>query len=262
MLRNGLIKIFLKLNWFSMQGYISKSLEGLDFAGKYKLSDYLCRSAPLVMFGMYREEDYDIFKCHKGEITVVWQGMDARSLSSPDIIKGKRAKHYSISHWIKESLDDKGIENEYFPIHATVDNGQRAAPMGMCMYFYSNDCSDESLKYYGYDIALEVSERTGIELVHCTLTSLTKKNLHEAYKNCFVNLRLTSYDGCPNTNLEMGLMGRRSIFNGDITHSIKWETIDDVCWHVLKEFENRHDGKSKIVNDIVKFINQPNQLFL
>ncbi len=245
-----------------MQGYVSESLAGLDFKTKYGLSDYLYKTAPLVMFGMYRDEDYEIFKCHRGELIVVWQGMDARNIIRPKTIISRPAKHYSISHWIKESLDEFGIQSEYFPIHATVDNGQRAEIAGYSMYFYSNDCSEDSLKYYGYYNAVEVADRTGIKLIHGTLGKYTKEELSEVYKKCFINLRLTSYDGCPNTNLEMGLMGKRSVFNGDIPHSIKWKTIDDVCWHVLKEFEKRRDSKTKIVNDIVKFINQPNQLFL
>ncbi len=43
-----------------MQYYRSKSLAGLHYKAKYKLKTYTNLNEPLVIFGMYREKDYEV----------------------------------------------------------------------------------------------------------------------------------------------------------------------------------------------------------
>jgi hypothetical protein len=52
----------------------------------------------------------------------------------------------------------------------------------------------------------------------------------------------------------MGLMGRKSIYNGDLPHSIRWEGIDDICESILNEYNHRHiaDSVSKDFYNFVK----------
>src|SRR5689334_2396777 len=119
-----------------MQCHISSSLSGLDFRKKYNMTEYVDSSRPLVIFGMYDYTDLGIYLRHKSDIILVWQGMDARSLQWQDDIKLTKANHYSISHWIKQSLDNYGIESELLPISATVDDLE-VCPRGEAIYFYS-----------------------------------------------------------------------------------------------------------------------------
>jgi hypothetical protein len=241
-----------------MQAHVSESLSGLDFKGKYGLTDYENCREPLVIFGMYRPDDLDIFTFHKGELIVVWQGMDSKDLLYEWQLKlrAKMAKHYSISHWIKNSLDFYGIPNELKYISATIANLEPCR-CGNSIYFYSSNLSHESASYYGEDMIEEISERTGLNVIRTYHGLHTKDELIEIYKECFINLRLTTYDGCPNTNLEIGLMGRRSIFNGDIPHSIPWGSVDDIVYNVIKEYNNRHifDNQKIVHDDISNFLN-------
>jgi len=50
----------------------------------------------------------------------------------------------------------------------------------------------------------------------------------EFYKRSFIGLRLTQHDGLPNTVIELGLMGRRCIYNGDLINAINWRNIQDI----------------------------------
>jgi hypothetical protein len=52
----------------------------------------------------------------------------------------------------------------------------------------------------------------------------------------------------------MGLMGRRSIFNGKIPHSIKWKGIEDICQSIMSEYETRHEDNIQIAKDIYNYI--------
>lgn len=237
------------------QCYISQSLEGLDFRKKYGLTGYLDSSATLAIFGMYRQEDLDVFMSHSGPITVIWQGSDAKNipvLYRDEILK-KPAKHISISHWISASLARHGIPHENIAVSATIDNLE-VCQRGDNIYFYSSDESKESADLYGEHMINEIKTRTGLNIIRGTLTTFKREELIEVYKNCFINLRLTTYDGCPNTNLEMGLMGRKSVFNGLIPHSLAWESVDDVCETIMREYDMRHQDNSYISKDIKEFL--------
>jgi hypothetical protein len=244
-----------------MQAYISDSLSGLDFRKKYNLTEYVDSERPLIIFGMYNYEDLKIYKSHPSEVILVWQGMDARDLKWVDDIKWRKAKHYAISHWIKQSLDNYGIESELLPISATIDD-LKPCPRGECIYFYSSDISEESANYYGEYMIEEIKRITALEVIRATHETYSRTELIEVYKKCFINLRLTVYDGCPNTNLEMGLMGRRSVFNGDIPHSIRWNNLHQICDDIIREYLNRDKDNRQIAADIKKFVNIPNKIFL
>jgi hypothetical protein len=239
-----------------MQCYTSESLAGLDFQKRYGFTDYIDRSAHLTMFGMYREDDFDTLRGHNGFVTVVWQGMDAREIN-PDwlpFLRSFHVDHISISHCITESLNGYGIESKYIPVSATSANCY-PVKRGNSIYLYHSDDSESSRDYYGTHFIPEIEARTGLRVQTATLGEYSKAALRRLYADCFINLRLTQYDGCPNTNLEMGLLGRRSIFNGHIPHSIPWQNIDDICASIMAEYERRHEPNDHISNDIAEFLN-------
>jgi hypothetical protein len=75
------------------------------------------------------------------------------------------------------------------------------------------------------------------------------------YSQCFLNLRLTPHDGCPNTNIEMGLMGRRSIYNGDLPASIPWTSVDDICQNIMLEYSLREFSNNQVSKIYHTFVN-------
>ena len=208
------------------------------------------------MFGMYRHDDFEVLRRHRARITLVWQGMDARYL--PDewlpYLKLGHVRHIAISHWISDSLTAYGITSEYIPVSATSGHIY-PVKRGNSVFLYYSDPSESSVRYYGADMIPEIQARTGLRVQTATLGEYGKDALRRLYADCFINLRLTQYDGCPNTNLEMGLMGRRSIFNGHIPHSIRWSNIDDICASIMAEYAIRHEPNEHISNDIANFLN-------
>jgi len=97
-----------------------------------------------------------------------------------------------------------------------------------------------------------VERRTGIEVVYAEYNTYTRAQLMDVYGGCFVGLRLTPRDGVSVTAVELGMMGRRVIFNGDTPSAIKWKGIDDICESVKKEYENRHIDDTEQVSKQVK----------
>lgn len=244
------------------QAYVSRSLVGLDFRKKYGLAEYYDSSKPLVIFGMYDQYDLSVFNNHKSDLCVVWQGMDAKTATNDMIseLKKKACTHYSISHWIKNTLELADINSFYSPISATIGQSN-PVPRGNNVYFYGSNLSDESNIYYGGHLIDEIEDRTGLKIIRATYETYSKDDLVGIYESCFVNLRLTEYDGCPNTNLEMGLMGRRSIYNGDIPGSIKWRGVSDICDSIMREYYRRHDDNKDIADITSIFVNSTNNIF-
>lgn len=238
-----------------MQCYISESLEGLDFKTRYGLTDYVDSLSTLIMFGMYRDEDMRLFLKHPSDVILVWQGSDAKNISHEwsEKLKSRKAKHYSISHWIKDSLDSCGIGNELKPISATVAK-VNLVKKGNSIYFYSSNESEDSANLYGEYMIEEIKKRVGLNVIRGAYGVYPKECMPMIYSQCFINLRLTEYDGCPNGVLEMGLMGIASIFNGDIPGSIKWNNVDDICESIWAEFIKK-DEPTDLHEQIYKFLN-------
>ena len=75
------------------------------------------------------------------------------------------------------------------------------------------------------------------------------------YKSCFIGLRLTTHDGLPNTICELGLMGRRCIYNGQLPHSIPYSNADDIVESIEREFKSRNEDNTLIANDMYDYLN-------
>ena len=231
------------------QAHISRGLRrlGQRFMEKYSLSKYYCKRNPLVIFGMYYNEDYSVLKKHGGDVTIVWRGSDTLKINRDrqTLLKERPARHIAISEVLSKDLTTAGITHKLIPISA-------------CSLDYENCKRGESIYFYGeheiYGIKyLPEIKKLGFDIIHTTGRH-SQAQIKELYAKSFVGLRLTQHDGLPNTVLELGMMGRRSIYNGDIPHSIKWSSIDDVCESIIKEYERRHEDNAHIAKDVRQFI--------
>jgi hypothetical protein len=240
---------------FIKQCCISQSLEGLedDIMRKYNLTERNNVNNPCVFFGMYREEDIQALIGHKGICFVVWMGSDAKDLPEEWIEELSKHINISISIHVQNSLENKSIKSFYLPLNATIAEDWPLAPKGDSIYWYYNeDCKE----FYGSELIDQIEQRINIPIIKADYKTFTREELYDVYSQCFINLRLTPHDGCPNTNLQMGLMGRKSIYNGDLAHSIKWENVDDICESIMNEYNNRHltDSVSKDFYNFVKIL--------
>ena len=55
-----------------------------------------------------------------------------------------------------------------------------------------------------------------------------------------MGLRPIEHDGLSNTVSELGLMGRRVIWNGDTPNAINYTSKEEIVELVKQEYENRH----------------------
>lgn len=237
-----------------MQAHISESLAGLDkgLIEKYNLTPYEVATWDTVFMGMYREEDLHILATHLGGSTIVWFGSDAKDLPADWIKFMKDSVNIAVSHQVVETLASKGIDSVWCPINAVIPHHWPLVPNGDKIFWYSGNAPE----YYGESLINEIKERINIPIIRAGHDTFTKEQLVDVYSQCFLNLRLTEHDGCPNTNIEMGLMGRRSIYNGDHPATIPWRSVDDICRSIMYEYQSRNVDNvyiSKIYHNFVNY---------
>jgi hypothetical protein len=236
-----------------MQAHISESLAGLEkgLIEKYQLKEYISSILPIIFMGMYREEDLVLLASHVGTSTIVWFGSDAKDLPDDWIKFVKDARNIAVSHQVQETLQAKGIDSIWCPINAVIPHHWPLVPNGDKIFWYSGNAPE----YYGESLINEIKERINIPIIRAGHDTFTKEQLVDVYSQCFVNLRLTEHDGCPNTNIEMGLMGRKSIYNGDLPASIPYQSVDDICRIIMFEFKFRNLDNTTISKIYHKFVN-------
>ena len=237
-----------------MQAHISESLAGLDkgLIEKFNLTPYESPIIDTVFMGMYREDDLIMLTTHIGASTIVWFGSDAKDLPDDWIKFMKDSVNIAVSLQVLETLKSKDIESIWCPINAVIPHHWPLVPNGDKIFWYSGN----SPEYYGQDLINEIKERINIPIIRAGHDTFAKSEIFDVYAQCFLNLRLTPHDGCPNTNIEMGLMGRRSIFNGDLPASIPWKSVDDICQSIMREYSTRHVDNvyiSKIYHNFVNY---------
>jgi hypothetical protein len=211
---------------------------------------------------MYKREDFESCIRHHNLVIVVWCGSDGikirRNRKGVKMLRGrKNIIHYATSKWISDDLTSVKIPHKILPITPASVN-LSACPRGDKIYIYYG--SDSKKEFYGHPLAEEVEKRTGIEVVYAAHDSYSHNDLIEVYKQCFIGLRLTKHDGVSVTAIELGMMGRRCIFNGDSPNSIPWTDLDDICESVMKEYNNRHlKDYEQVSEETKKYLNIGNE---
>ena len=235
------------------QTHISNSINAFknQYINKFDLFEGEDISVPVVFFGMYSDADYEMFKRWQNKVVIVWCGTDSLMITPgrAAILKRVKATHIVKSQFCSDDLKKFGIPHKIIPISWQEQNIE-PRPLGDCIYHYGNSNA------YGNHLLDEIAKKTGLHIYKTDYKTFNKKDLLKIYEKCFIGLRLTKHDGLPNTVLELGLMGRRCIYNGGIPNSISWKGIDDICDNIKLEYACRHENNTvEVAKEVKEFIN-------
>jgi len=222
---------------------------------KYHLNEYDNKAEPAIFMGLYGPKDYNELMEHTGECVILWCGSDSmvadRYLSKYDINK-PNYHHIAIGGFCSYDLTKLGVKHQLIPI-SPANADIEPYKLGDSVYMYS---SRKNPKFYGEHFLREIKERTGLNFIVAYKDSYSYEELMDVYKQCFLGLRLTQHDGLPNTVIELGLMGRKCIYNGNLPYSIPWDNVDDICENILKEYNNRNTVDIKAIHaDMKNYMN-------
>ena len=92
-----------------------------------------------------------------------------------------------------------------------------------------------------------------LEFIVTSPTDYPKEELFELYKKCFIGLRLTGHDGFPNTVAELGLRGRRCVFNDDVPTAISWQDAVSVV-KIIENEKRLTPGPQKVAQDMYDYL--------
>ena len=240
------------------QAYVSPSVSAFkrQFLRKYYLTPYRTSLRSLVIFGMYSFKDYNVFLRHPPPMVVVWCGGDALKIDarreSVLLKKTTGVTHYAMSGFVSNTLTRHGIPHKVLPITPTTPH-MRVEPRGDMVYCYVG--SDARKDFYGWHIVEQISKLIPYEVAVVRHSDYRQNELVRLYRKSFIGLRLTLHDGLPNTVLELGLMGRRCIYNGGLPHSIPWAGVEDIRESIMREYEIRGQPNAYIGKDTFNYIN-------
>ena len=196
------------------------------------------KAEPIVVFGCYgRGTKRDIMN-HQGLCVIVWSGSDSGRLHEAgefvDFLRHTdRVFHIAHSHWIQTDLKHFGIEYIDRVVLPVDLSGFKFEPqIGTKVYHYGTKLREW---FYGTHIMKKLrtswNKRQGYpEIVITAHGAYSQEELYEIYKDCFVGVRLTEHDNMALSCIEMGLMGRRSIFNGNIPCAIPYSDVQHTTY--------------------------------
>jgi len=233
------------------QAYISKCLIWFkdQWFSDYSLEIVTNPYEPVVMLGLYTDEDYNILKEYSGPVMVRWYGADALKITKPRLQLLKKQNNITHVTHIK-SISDILIK-EKVP-HKLINFTEskeilklNAIPRGDCIYHYGNGINN----FYGDDFLPEIEKRTKLKILKVIAKTEKREDIFtKFYPECFIGLALTATGGTIGV-MEQGLMGRMVINNNGYPNCIPWVGIDDICENIMKEYLYRHEDNVQISNN-------------
>lgn len=228
---------------------------------KYRLHEYRDSNKPAIFFGCYAgNASLNKILRHRALGVVVWGGSDStRLLQNPKRCRmlkaAKNIRHVAISWYISEDLRRAGLPHIHVPICPASVDQFKPHPLGKCIYVYS---SHRTPWFYGEPFVHFLSERMkgySFKVYYSHPPNcVDHSHIIEVYKQCFVGIRLTPHDGLPNTVVELGLMGRKCVYNGELPNAIPWKTVDDVRYAIIKESKRIGTTRASVSNEMRKFL--------
>ena len=234
------------------QAYVSEGLNFVKrrFLNKYSLDDCLLLerginiNLPIVLFGVYTDQDLLVLNKHKGVKIIIWGGEDANpnNLHSKHTLEEIKSLnntiHLSISECILTRLLSVGIASTLIDFNLVDVNLFYRVPknsLGSKIFIY-NGFSKGREHIYGRDIYERViRELPEYEYIFSNMLNCTYENMPGIYKQCFIALRLTEYDGNANTVQECQAMNIPIVHNQS-NYGLKWSCCSDIIHHIKNSY--------------------------
>jgi hypothetical protein len=232
---------------------------------KYKFRNYtpdMDKAEPLIVFGVYTKTVTQWLMNHTGLIVIVWSGGDAMHLKKWMYFtnwckaNSDRVFHIAYSHWIKSDLDAVGlgyIERPVFPV--TFDWLKFESEQGTKIYHYHSR-SKGLYGFYGTDVVNELEKRKKIPFVKTAFghVKLQSPEMYDYYKSCHTGVRLTWHDNMSLSCIEMALMGRKSIFNGNIPGAIPYADKEEAVKLILEAHKEQPPPDKLLAEETKEFV--------
>ncbi len=199
------------------------------FKRKFNFSDYESDKKPTLFLGVYSNHDTKLVERHKGVKIVLLNGSD--SSRKGNVVRAHKSGAHLIagSKWVEADLHKFGITDyTKIPFIFTDIYDWKSEPLGDAIYWYGGG----QTKYGKQHVKAIRNAFPDTEVIITDSTTYNKKELYEIYKRSFIGIRMVEHDGMSQTVAEMGLMGRVSIWNGEVPFSTSYRGINHVIGNI------------------------------
>ncbi len=189
---------------------------------------------PVVFFGCYSDAQRIEIAKHMGDAIVVWMGSDFDIQGWHDLWRRPNMYHVAIGPWLQRELDGAGLRwRRVNLVGSPLVDTLHSEPLGAAVYCYM---PEKRRAFYGGHVLDEVRRALpDVEFIVHNGVDVCSAEMPAVYRRCYIGLRLARHDGGSEGVIEMGLMGRRSVHNGDTPASINWSTVDDIVGYIKTE---------------------------
>jgi len=203
---------------------------------KFGFQDYNPRTdknKPLVSFSAQHQRTRRLLMEHKGMIVILWTGADTLNLHTDQSFvwflkdNQERVFHIAYSHWLRHDLQLFGLKPIKRLVIPSLTDQFKFKPWHDNKIFHYT--SNKNPWFYGTDHVKEIMRRMhpdpdNPELAIYNHRSRPFGNMAVESKKAFIGIRLTEHDGIAASVIEMGLMGRKTIFNGEYPCAINYSS--------------------------------------
>jgi hypothetical protein len=247
------------------QAYVGKGYELFknDFMKKYKFCNYTNINNPCIFYGIGKDSIIKIKK-HIGPKVIVFCGSDIlHHMNKLKTLKNLKNVYFlSISIFIFNILQKYGINSRRLHLSPTLKNNLNLytpVKKGNSIFIYTGLGSRKDI--YGFPIWKKLilkfpdinfivttnpicykmhKNHTTIKITdNINIKVITFNNyddlLNNAYKKCFLGLRLTTNDGNSAIVNELGLLGIKSVHNGYQPCAINYKSFEDIVDIINRE---------------------------
>ena len=223
---------------------------------KFTLRTFDDFTAPVVMYGIYNEDDYEFFEKFKPPVITLWRGTDALVVNparAERLMRKKDCRHYAVSSDVQRSLARWGVASKILPVTST-DPAIQCEPRGNWVYCYISSKNPVMLEKYKVKVLKRLEKDLRRKFVYTTLHGYNYADLLSVYRKSFVGVRFLDHDGMSNSILEMGLMGRRTVSNSGLPYTIPWKNYEGIKKAIQKEWSKKNEDNKMISEAYKKLI--------
>jgi len=228
----------------SNQCYVSNSLHMFEerLKQKFQLQSYQNTDTPCIFFGLYSDPDLIKIRDHKGLKLLIWGGSDASTSTLHSLATINETKylsniiHIAISKCLHTRLKSANIQSVYIKFNLVDTTIFKLVPkneLGNKIFIFNGQTKGRSVIYGEKYYTEVVSKLPQFTFIYSNQLNVKHEDMPNIYKQCFIMLRLTEYDGNANSVQECQTMNIPVIHNQS-DYGLKWTTVNDIIKHILE----------------------------
>ena len=236
------------------------------FLKQFGFVQYYDANAPALFYGCFHSI-YNRIKLHKGFAVIVWCGSDSMQLIKNNefsryLQRRKDIFHIAETKFISDDLTKCGIKHELYPFNIINIDHSVAKPLGKNVYVYSSHNDPE---FYGASIVARIRKRMpeiNFVVRYANPPDFASPDeLKQIYEDSFIGLRLVPHDGFSCTVAELGLMGRKVVWNSNAPNAIPWTTDDDIMAAIRGEYARAGETDTDLSLKMAEFLKISEEVF-